>query len=131
MIDVPPILKKKPRDFPLEKVVEKELVKRVKQLGGDCSKFSSPNNRGVFDQIILTPDANTTFVEVKAEKGKPSHKQAVFAGRLDAQNQRWCYVYGMTGVDEFMHDLHNNLPLKQVYHEPVRRKPVPHITKKD
>lgn len=59
----------------LEKDIEKALVKRVKDLGGLCEKFTSPNRRAVPDRIVSLPDGVVIFVELKAPGKKPSPLQ--------------------------------------------------------
>ena len=49
-----------------ESVVEKALVKRVKELGGIAEKFTSPNKVGVPDRLCLFPEGKLCFVECKA-----------------------------------------------------------------
>lgn len=56
-----------------ESKVERALVARVKSLGGDCEKFSSPGRRGVPDRIVLLPGGRIVFVELKAP-GKQATK---------------------------------------------------------
>jgi Holliday junction resolvase-like predicted endonuclease len=126
-MNTPPVILAKKRKFPLESKVESYLAKEVRSQGWDSYKFSSPNNRGVFDRIICIDDGSVVFVEVKAMTGKPSNPQAIFAGKLEHQSQQWCYVYCMIGVDQLMHDLINCRSLEQIYNEPPRRKAIPHI----
>jgi hypothetical protein len=129
-MNTPPIILAKKRAHPLESKVESHLSKCVKAQGWESFKFSSPNNRGVFDRIVCMDDGSTIYVEVKAMNGKPSNPQAIFAGKLERQNQQWCYVYCINGVDQLMDDLINCRSLDQVYNEPKRRKPIPHIKEK-
>lgn len=56
----------------LEKTIEAALVKRVKQLGGMCEKFTSPSRRGVPDRIVTLPLNRIIFVELKAPGQKPT-----------------------------------------------------------
>lgn len=50
----------------LEKDIEQYLRNRVKALKGVAYKFTSPGNAGVPDRIVLLPNGNITFVELKA-----------------------------------------------------------------
>jgi hypothetical protein len=60
----------------LEKYIEKALITRVKQLGGLCEKFTSPNRRSVPDRLItLPPDGRIILVELKAPGKKPTPNQ--------------------------------------------------------
>jgi Holliday junction resolvase len=58
-----------------ESTIEKALVKRVKELGGKCEKFTSPNNRAVPDRIVTLPGNIIIFVELKAPGKKPTKLQ--------------------------------------------------------
>ena len=54
-----------------EKEVEQKLVKTVKNGGGICPKFVSPGFDGMPDRIILLPDGEFAFEELKAPGEKP------------------------------------------------------------
>ena len=58
-----------------EKQVEAYLVKRVKELGGLCLKFTSPSRVGVPDRVCILPRATVFWVEVKKEGGELSVRQ--------------------------------------------------------
>lgn len=49
-----------------ENVIEKALVKAVKQRGGMAIKFTSVNFAGVPDRIVLLPGGVIIFIELKA-----------------------------------------------------------------
>lgn len=49
-----------------ESSVERYLVKRVKELGGEAYKFVSPGRRGVPDRLVILPGGRLFFVECKA-----------------------------------------------------------------
>lgn len=59
----------------LEKTVEAYLVKRIKELGGLCEKFTSPGKRAVPDRLITLPGGHILFVELKAPGKKPTELQ--------------------------------------------------------
>ena len=54
-----------------EKVIERELVRGVKAVGGMCPKLISPGTDGMPDRMVLLPEARIRFVEVKAPGQKP------------------------------------------------------------
>lgn len=58
-----------------EAEVEKHLVKRVKEAGGQCYKFSASITNGVPDRVVIL--GRTVFVETKAKNGRPSKLQLV------------------------------------------------------
>lgn len=59
----------------LERDIEKALVKRVKELGGKCEKFTSPGRRSVPDRLVTLPGNIIIFVELKAQGKTPTAKQ--------------------------------------------------------
>ena len=58
-----------------EKQIEQALVRRVKELGGTCEKFTSPGKRSVPDRIVTLPGGRIIFVECKAPGKKPTITQ--------------------------------------------------------
>ncbi len=52
-----------------ESTIEARLVREVKKRGGLCYKFVSPDNAGVPDRIVITPEGRTIFVELKTLVG--------------------------------------------------------------
>ena len=59
-----------------EKEVEAHLVKRVKKLGGEAEKFTSPGRRSVPDRLVTLPGGRVCFVECKATGESPTDAQA-------------------------------------------------------
>lgn len=59
----------------LEKQIEQALVRRVKELGGMCEKFTSPGRRAVPDRIVTLPSGRIIFVECKAPGKTPTITQ--------------------------------------------------------
>ena len=58
-----------------ESQIEAKLVRMVREHGGLCYKFVSPNNPGVPDRIIITPDGRTVYGELKTEVGRRANVQ--------------------------------------------------------
>ena len=54
---------------PLERDIERALVRKVKRRGGYCLKWVCPGWAGVPDRIILLPGGRVCFVELKRPKG--------------------------------------------------------------
>ena len=54
-----------------EKIIEKELVAKVKAMGGIAPKFTSPGFDGMPDRLVLLPRGKMAFVELKAPDRKP------------------------------------------------------------
>ncbi len=59
----------------LERDIERHLVKRVKQHGGLCLKFSSPGRAGVPDRIVVLAAGRVLFIEVKRPGARPTKLQ--------------------------------------------------------
>ena len=55
----------------LEKVLERKLVRAVRDSGGLALKFVSPGMAGVPDRLLLFPGGRMAFAEVKAPGEKP------------------------------------------------------------
>ena len=53
-----------------EKQIEAYLRVQVKGMGGKAYKFVSPGNAGVPDRMVVLPDGNIIFVELKTKVGK-------------------------------------------------------------
>lgn len=60
----------------LEKTIEKKLCQRIKALGGECEKFTSPGRRSVPDRLVTLPGGIMIFIEVKAPGKKPTDNQS-------------------------------------------------------
>ena len=58
-----------------EKIIEKKLVKAVKEAGGIAPKLICPGFDGMPDRIVLLPMGRFSFVEVKAPGRKPRSLQ--------------------------------------------------------
>lgn len=58
----------------LERDIEAHLVKRCKEIGALCDKFTSPQRRSVPDRLI-TFGGRLLFVELKATRKKPTEAQ--------------------------------------------------------
>ena len=52
-----------------EEKVERELVRRVTQLGGMCLKVTVIGRRGFADRLVILPGGRMHLVEVKRPKG--------------------------------------------------------------
>lgn len=87
-----------------EREIEKILVSEVKNLGGRAYKWVSPGNDGVPDRIVIFPDRQPIFVELKAEGGKLSALQKIQIERLCQLGQHVTVVQGIDGLIQFFKD---------------------------
>lgn len=77
--------------------MERRLVKMVKERGGLCYKFTSPGNPGVPDRIVITPEGQIIFVELKREVGS---LQRIQEWQLDEMRKRGADVRVIKGLDK-------------------------------
>ena len=80
-----------------ESTIERELVERVKQVGGQAYKLVSPGNNGMPDRLVIFPYKVPVFVELKTEKGVLSRMQKRQIKRLVDLGQD---VYVICGIDQ-------------------------------
>lgn len=76
-----------------ESQIEKHLVKRTRELGGEAEKFTSPARRNVPDRLVLFPKGVMAFVELKATGKKPT------AAQLRDHQKRRSYGYRVCVLD--------------------------------
>ena len=67
-----------------------------------CYKFVSPGNDGVPDRIIITPDGEAIFIELKTERGRLSARQKAQIRRLRDHCMTVFVLYGAEDVDSFI-----------------------------
>jgi hypothetical protein len=82
-----------------EKIIEKHLVQRVKDLGGRAYKFTSPAHRGVADRVVCLPNGQTWFIELKAPDGRLSELQKIFASDMALMNQKYACLWSKEQID--------------------------------
>ncbi len=92
-----------------EKVLERKLCKRVKELGGHAYKFVSPNQRGVPDRLCVLPHGITVFVELKTTGKKPTKLQVLCMDELKALGQECVVVDSSVSLTLLLRDLHDRL----------------------
>lgn len=85
-----------------ESKIEKYYKSQVEKLGGKSYKFTSPQNRGVSDQITCWPDGTTHFVELKSPNGRPSALQEVFRFEVTQLKQEHWYLFSKEQVDDYI-----------------------------
>lgn len=85
-----------------ESAVERRLVSGVKARGGLCWKFVSPGCAGVPDRIVVTRAGEAWFVELKADDGRLSPRQAMIQRMLKDRGARSVVLIGRDDVDRFL-----------------------------
>ena len=94
-----------PKDKPLlesEKVLERKLVKWVKEAKGKCIKLSSQFNTGLPDRMILLPMGVMFYCELKSTGVKPTKMQMIMHEELRALGFNVYVVDTSVGLSEML-----------------------------
>lgn len=91
-----------------ESAIEARLVREVKKRGGLCYKFISPDNAGVPDRIVITPDGRTIYVELKTLIGRLAKIQR---WQLEELRKRGADVRVLYGMDQVMAFVEEVMPI--------------------
>jgi len=91
----------------LERDIEAYLVKRCKEIGALCDKFTSPSRRSVPDRLI-TFGGRVLFVELKATGKKPTEAQARDHERRRAAGAEVVWLDSEAGVDLVVNRVQTN-----------------------
>jgi hypothetical protein len=87
-----------------ESKIEKHLAMRVKEAGGLCWKFSSPNLRGVPDRVVILTLGRLCWVELKAPGKLPNVLQLRRHADLRARGHRVVVLDSIEAVDAFVEE---------------------------
>ena len=85
-----------------EAVIEAKLRDEMTRRGCICYKFVSPGNNGVPDRMIITPEGEVVFIELKTERGRLSAEQKAQIRRLRDHCMTVFVLYGAEDVDSFI-----------------------------
>lgn len=98
-----------------ERDIEKHLVQRVKELGGEVRKVKWIGRRGAPDRLVMLPerltwspmglalcDAQTIWVELKAPGKEPEPHQLREHKRMLAMGQRVVVIDSIEDVDKLL-----------------------------
>lgn len=90
-----------------ESVIEAHLVKRVKELGGECRKVTWQGRKGAPDRLVMLPPRDceenpTTWVELKAPGEKAKPHQAREHARMRAMGQHVVVIDSIEGIEELL-----------------------------
>ena len=94
-----------------ERDIERHLVKRVKELGGEVRKVAWQGRRGAPDRLVMLPMAQseiefgnspTVWVELKAPGVKPEPHQLREHERMRTMGQRVVVIDSIGGVEELL-----------------------------
>lgn len=85
----------------LERDIEAHLVKRCKEIGALCEKFTSPQCRSVPDRLLIW-NGRVVFVELKATGKKPTEAQVRDHDRRVAVGASVCWTDSIEGVEHLV-----------------------------
>lgn len=89
----------------LEKEIERRMCEMIKQRGGLTYKFTSPNNPGVPDRLVVTPDGVVWFVELKTEIGRLANIQKFQKSELEKRNANVKVIRGWDAAKDFVNEV--------------------------
>lgn len=79
-----------------ESKIERHLKKTVRDLGGECFKWVSPNRHGVSDQLVFLPNGKLYLMECKRPGKELDPHQQRFRKRMGELG--W-HVYKCDSID--------------------------------
>ena len=96
-----------------ESEIERFAKKEFEKLGCLFLKWTCPGHAGVPDRILILPDGQTWFVELKNEVGRLSGLQKKMLSELATRQQRTYVLYSKQQVSELVEkcraELHNEV----------------------
>lgn len=84
----------------LEREIEKKFKHAMESLGCIVLKFTSPQNAGVPDRIVLIPGGIALFAEIKQSSGRLTPLQQVWRERLHTQKCLYALVNSEAAVKD-------------------------------
>lgn len=88
-----------------EAQIEAKMVRMVRERGGLCYKFVSPNNPGVPDRIVITPGGKTIYIELKTEIGRLASIQKWQITEMRKRGADVRTLKGWDAVKEFVEEV--------------------------
>ena len=87
-----------------EKAIEAYLVKRCKESGLLCLKYSNANTTGYPDRLVCLPHCNVVWVELKSKGKKPTKLQEIRHQELQDLGHQVFVISSKEGVDKLISD---------------------------
>lgn len=91
-----------------ESAVERKLVTGIRKAGGIAYKFVSPGHAGVPDRLIILPECQPFFVELKQDTGRLTELQKACHAQLKKLGCTVFTLYGADDVSRFLQALDQN-----------------------
>lgn len=85
-----------------EKSIERYLVARAKKLGLPCLKYSNPSVAGYPDRLLVLPDGQVVWVELKSKGRKPTKLQLARHAELSGLRHSVKVIDNRADVDALM-----------------------------
>lgn len=85
-----------------EKSIERCLVARAKKLGLPCLKYSNPSVAGYPDRLLVLPDGQVVWVELKSKGRKPTKLQLARHAELSDLRHSVKVIDNRADVDALM-----------------------------
>lgn len=85
-----------------EKSIERYLVDQAKKLGLPCLKYSNPNMAGYPDRLLVLPDGQVLWVELKSRGRKPTKLQQMRMAELSGLRHSVKVIDNRADVDALM-----------------------------
>ena len=89
----------------LEKETERRMCELIKKRGGLTYKFTSPNNPGVPDRIVITPAGEVWFVELKQPAGRMAKLQKWQKSELEKRGANVRVIHGWEAAKAFVEEV--------------------------
>lgn len=90
-----------------EQKIERYLKEKIKRIGGEAYKFSSPGVRGVPDRIVIIPGGHIYFIELKAPGEKLRPLQEAVHKKLKSLKCNVLTIDSKETVDKFIREVIN------------------------
>ena len=87
-----------------EKAIEAYLVRRCKESGLLCLKYSNANTTGYPDRVVCLPHCNVVWVELKSKGKKPTKLQEIRHQELRELGHQVFVIDSKEGVDKLISD---------------------------
>lgn len=85
-----------------EKAIERYLVDMAKQNGLLCLKYSNANMVGYPDRLLVLPDGQVAWVELKSKGRKPTRIQQLRMAELSAMGHDVKVIDNKVDIDELI-----------------------------
>lgn len=92
-----------------EKVLEQYLRRLCGERGWPCLKYSNSNDIGYPDRIIVLPESEVVWVELKSKGQKPTSIQQERHRQLRGMRHEVVVADSREAIDNLMRDLMRNL----------------------